>query len=266
MGILADIGYPKNIGSPPFDGQLKVGGGESILFDIKSAANSGFWLLQSECEKHVQEWALKNNLSKVTTLLNYVGPITQEVVGKNLRNTTKNLQKCLNGLTTIPSEAIPINKIVSIRKLPNGDKIESTKILISIQKDNGVNVQGGTEGLASHYIKETIKGHIEGKGKQALKFATPYILIYVRPKMCGGTDIKNHDLFSVVSDLYYELGSTHKSWFPLWLGVVLFDWTCDSKGVCREGIFFEDADWPSGATHETVAKSLDIPAPMFISA
>lgn len=256
LGILAEIGYPKKENAH-FEGRIcdKTGKSEFILFDIKPAAYGGMALLERKLGDLVQKWALKNGLPKVTVVPNYTGPVTRESVGDKLGDVTKYLQKCLNGMTSIPYKPISI-------------KIGNSNIELTIQEDTGVRVYGGMAYAHElhHSIKKQINKHIEEKGSLAVEENTPYILIYVRPKNCGGSDIQRHNLFSVVSALYHELRSMHEKWFQLWLGVVLFDWTSDPKVVCREGIFFEDADWPSGSTHETVARSLDIPAPRTISA
>lgn len=240
LGVLADIGWPPmSRKSPEFDGRICNLNGVLVPFDIKPAASSGLWLLLSECERLIETCHPGKGLS---VELDCNGAISQELIGKNLKHISKDL---LSNLNSLPIEPFIIT-------------VDKTNISVRIQKNTGVRVHGSV-GSNIDYIRETIKNHITKKGGNAEKLNTPYMLIYIRPNACGGSDIDSSGLNKALQCLVAEPTLNSASWFPLLLGVILLDWTC-FKGLQREGIFFKKAKWPTGMTPETIGKCLKLTA------
>ena len=241
-GNLAQIGWPSGYGgAPPFDGVLKVQD-YNIPFDIKSACNGGLSLIKASLEEVAQKWAATD---QVTVEVRSGGGITRQVVGCHKK-------KLMSDFVKILDDAPPWDGEIS-RKFQL--RVGKTSFRVDIFPADRITVDrsfgGGVDRPKS--ILETIQGHVSEKRDQCEKNHCPgFMLVYVRPPMCGTADMNPNAFQKSFSLLLNQ--KTAKTDRDCWLGAAMIDWTASRNGKAKTHLVMNSrASWPNGMTKEDIA-------------
>ena len=239
--ILKTVGWPETkTDTPPFDGLLTFSEIE-IAFDIKGGMNSGLSLLEKQFETIVDEWREKNKLGKVQIEICHEGTTAQAIIGPKLKSLKSEFSKKLYSYKIIPKEAISLC-------VENTDKSKRicTKLNIYISPYVGAYVSGGSKAIEEHtyFLQVVMLNHANSKSSSAEKYdQKPFFLVYVKPFGSPDADISQYDL--AISLRKMESDEIIKSKFPLWIGVILLDWTkvnLEKKCFLRKNTVLNDRD------------------------
>jgi len=249
LGILHSIGWPSDFpGDAPFDFAINMKG-NIVAGDVKPANGSGYRLLEQTLRRCVSEQAAQSGMADPRVTIRYHGPLTQEIVGDNLRQFVLDLkQKIANHPLSEPQTFALI--------------IGSTSLTVILGDTEQLG--GGITGTSvlSDALAPTFKNHIEGKGRHGSKYDVRFLLAYVRLPGRGSADLKTHASFGdTLAKAIKEIGSPTSDW----LGTLFL---CPGTQN-TEPRFFESstANWPTGLSGKTLSHCLGAmltPVPCFL--
>jgi hypothetical protein len=228
LGILHSIGWPSDFaGDPPFDFAIDIQG-NILAGDVKPANGSGYRLLEANLRKCVSEQAAQSGIADPRVTIRYRGPLTQEIVGPNLRLAISDfeLKIAKKPLSEPQSFALTIG---------------STRVTVIVGDTEELG--GGMTGTSvlSDALAPTLKGHMESKSRSASKYDVRFLLAYVRLPGRGAADLKTHASFG---DTLSKACKMLESPTSNWLGTLfLCPGTPDTETRFYEG---SNAAWPVG--------------------
>lgn len=199
-------------------------------------------LITQTLQTVAQKWA---EYRKVTIEIKATGPITRQAVAcyKNrLASDFRNL---------LADEPPRDGKIIREFKLGAG----KTFFRLKICPGDMITVNRSIDSSADRpkSILETIQDHISEKRDQCEKnHCLGFMLIYVRPPMCGTADMNPsafQESFSLL--LNQETAKTDRI---SWLGAAMIDWAASRSGKAKIHLITNNkANWPNGLTKEDIA-------------
>ncbi len=239
---LVQIGWPSDYGgSPPFDGALKIKN-YNIPFDIKSACNGGLSLVHQTLRHEAQKWAAP---AKVDVEIKAGGKITRKDVACHKNKLASDFVKKLAGEPPWNGKIIPEIKLV----------VENTSFRVTVRPENMITVNRSFACTVDRpkSILKTILDHVSKKKDQCEKNHCPgFLLVYVRPPMCGTADM-NPSAFQESFRLLLNQETAKKD-RDCWLGAAMIDWTASRSGKAKTHLVMNSiASWPNGLTKEHIA-------------
>jgi hypothetical protein len=247
LGILHSIGWPSDFpgGDAPFDFAIDIGG-TIVAGDVKPANGSGYRLLEQTARRCVAEQTTRLGVVAPRITLRYHGPLTQEIVGDNLRDFAQRFSERITGQDMSESQTFDLT-------------IGGTRLTVILGDTEQLG--GGITGtsILSDALAPTVRNHIEEKGRHGQMYDVCYFLAYVRLPGRGSADIKTYASFGDT------LGKAIKSPVSSWLGALFL---CPGTPN-TEPRFFESSNpsWPTGLSGDTLSHGLGAtltPIPHFL--
>jgi hypothetical protein len=234
--LLYSLGWPPGYSDEaPFDFRACVSD-QIVLCDAKPASGNGLALVRQEVETIVNRWKDERGLAAVQVSVEYRGTITQQVVGRALREgpALALFAADLDQSTNIPETSLDLI-------------LDRSRIEVTLTEAPSPRYDGGIQGVDALIasLAPTVEKHVKKKAK--LSFAngsTPFLLVYVYLPGAGGSDVKaSHILPRVFAAV--DSAQTDPIVDALWLGGVVLDCrAADPPTVmcCLR----KDASWPEG--------------------
>jgi hypothetical protein len=183
LGILHSIGWPADFagGDAPFDFAINIDG-NVVAGDVKPANGSGYRLLEQTVRRCVVEQTTRLGVVVPRITVRNHGPLTQEVVGDNLRDFAQRFRQKLASETMSESRTFDLT-------------IGATRLTVLLGDTK--QFSGGITGSSSlsDALAPTVRSHIEEKGRHGDKYDVRYFLAYVRLPGRGSADIKTYASF-----------------------------------------------------------------------
>jgi hypothetical protein len=250
LGILHSIGWPSDFagGDAPFDFTIDIDG-NILAGDVKPANGSGYRLLEQTIRRCVAEQTTRLGVADPRITVRYHGPLTQEVMGDNLRDFAQNFSQKITSHTISESQTFDLT-------------IGATRLTVILgdTEQLGVGITGSS--ILSDALAPTFRNHIEEKGRHGSKYDVRYFLAYVRLPGRGSADIKSHASFG---DTLAKAIKPIESPISDWLGALFL---CPGTPN-TEPRFFESSNpnWPTGLSGNILSHRLGAtltPVPCFI--
>lgn len=209
-GLLSACGWPENWrgDSPPFDAKL-VHGTVPVVADFKPAMGNGLDLLLESIRPEVDAWAVQHRLPRAAVEAHYLGTVTQPRLGRARQELRREFADQLAHHRGFPGRPITL-------------QARGTEIAVTVRAADGGTVSSGAVGVAQQVddVVQVVERHINSKGRHLGRGDPCFLLIYVRPNGCGGSDISDYNLQLASQELMLRRGGHDKL-----LGILFFDWT-----------------------------------------
>jgi hypothetical protein len=250
VGLLDKVGWPPPSGTKrknaEFDGLLVDLGGGPIAFDIKSGAKSGLQLLKDALREQVDKWTAARNLPEGDVRLEFHGSPAREVVGPAKKRLARELRDYLDSKTAFPSGTLEMS-------VGNG-----TTVTVTVSESTGASFDSAGFGLDHHaeQLEGTYREHIMDKGEHAKAFDVPFLMVYVKPRGFGISDMSEDAVEAAIRDLHQGAPMDGVPNQERWLGTLLFE--VPGLKPLYHGLLRPDAAWPRGTTPEMLRDRLQL--------
>jgi hypothetical protein len=239
LGILHSIGWPSDFPGEdaPFDFAVDIEG-KIVAGDVKPANGSGYRLLEQTVRRCIAKQATTSGGINPQITVRYHEPLTQEVVGDNIRDFAQNFSQKITSHTMTESQTFDLT-------------IGATRLTVILgdTKQVGGGITGSS--VLSDALAPTFRTHIEEKGKHGSKYDVRYFLAYVRLPGRGSSDIKSHASFG---DTLAKAIKPIERPVSDWLGALFL---CPGTPN-TEPRFFESSNpnWPTGLSVNVLSHRL----------